>query len=354
MIHGLRSRRLLLCGVASTFIAAGTIVPFVAASANEVAESYKDQQVRFITMGSAGGGYDTYLRTILPYIERETGANLVPLNEPGAGGLNAMNRLIQAPADGFTLLLTGGEAAASAQLYGLQSVNYDLRELSWIARISGPSKVVLVAKDFRYGSFEEALKADHTFIWGGSGKTDGNSDYSAILSHALGFDSQIIVGYKGSGGINMAIEQGEVDARIVTSEAAARFVRSGKFKVILTLSRERSAEFPDAPTVYEVGGDLSPEKQRLLDWRANITALGRVIVAAPETPKAKVDFLRTTLEKVAKDPAYRAEAEKRGLSPSYMDGASLEKLAVETMSLLSPQELAQVKEIALQKYYGSR
>lgn len=342
------------------FLSASAALAVVAVSlsgatvaASDIADSYKDRQVRFLTMGSAGGGYDTYLRTIIPYIERKTGARLVPVNEPGAGGLNAMNRLLQAPADGYTIFLTGGEAAASSQLYGSQGVNYDLRELTWIAQVSGPPKIVMVADNFRYKSFEDALKAKHTFIWGGSGRTDGNSDYSAILAHALGFDSRIIVGYKGSGGINMAIEQGEIDARIITSEAAVRFTRAGKFRVILTLSRERAPEFPDVPTVYEVASP-SPEMARWLDWRANMTALGRVIVAAPGTPKARVDFLRTVMKEVLNDPEYIAEARKRGLNPDYMDGESLEKLVRETMDLLSPEELAEVKDVAMNKYYGGR
>src|SRR3546814_17698396 len=96
--------------------------------------------MRFITMGSVGGGYDTYMRTIIPYIEKKTGATMMPVNEPAAGGLSAMNRLLPAPADGHTILLTTGEGAAGAQLFGLQGVNYDLLKLAWLARVSGPTQ----------------------------------------------------------------------------------------------------------------------------------------------------------------------------------------------------------------------
>jgi tripartite-type tricarboxylate transporter receptor subunit TctC len=322
-------------------------------SAAGVADSYKDRQMRFITMGSVGGGYDTYMRTILGHVERKTQAKMLPVNEPAAGGIAAMNRLLAAPADGHTILLTTGEGAAGAQLFGLKAVNYDVRKLVWLARVSGPAKIVMVGPKFPHPTFAEALKAKHTFIWGGSGKTDGNSDYQSVLSHVLGFDSRIIHGYKGSRGMNLAIEQGELDARVITEEAAARFTRSGKFRVILTLSRDRAKVFPDVPTAYEVGKPAG-QMAKLLDWRANLTALGRVIVAAPGTPKAKVDFLRATLREVLNDPAYIAEAKKRKLSPGYMDGEALQKLVLTTMDSLSEQEFAEAKDIILNKYYKKR
>src|SRR5689334_12211721 len=80
---------------------------------------YQGKQVRFFTMGSPGGGYDTYTRTVAAFLEKKLGAKFVTSNEPAAGGMIAMNRTINAPPDGLTLLLTGGEGLVTAQLYGL-------------------------------------------------------------------------------------------------------------------------------------------------------------------------------------------------------------------------------------------
>ncbi len=67
-------------------------------------------------MGSPGGGYDTYMRALIPHIERRLGARLLPTNEPGAGGLITMNRTLNAPPDGLSILLIGGEMLVTAQL----------------------------------------------------------------------------------------------------------------------------------------------------------------------------------------------------------------------------------------------
>ena len=87
-------------------------------AADETAPAFfQGKQVRFYTMGSPGGGYDTYMRALVPHLEKKLGAKMLPTNEPGAGGLVAINRTINAPPDGLTILLVGGETLVTAQLY---------------------------------------------------------------------------------------------------------------------------------------------------------------------------------------------------------------------------------------------
>ncbi len=318
--------------------------------AAEPANPFKDKPMRFVTMGSVGGGYDAYMRTVLKFLEKKIGAKMLPVNENAAGGLVAMNRLLNSPADGTTILLTSGEGTALGQLLGNPGVRYDVRKLVWLARVSGPPKVVMVGKQLPNKSFAEVVKSDRVFIWGGTGKTDGNSDYQALLAHTLGFKTKIIHGYKGSRGMNLAIEQGEIDSRILTDESGARAARSGKIVALVTLSRERSTNFPNVPTVFELP-NLTPVQQKWLDWRAGITALGRVIVTTPGTPKARADYLRAALKEVLNDPEYIAVATKRKLSPGYLDGAVVQDMVMKAMSVLDDKELAELKYVVLKKYY---
>src|SRR5262245_25481334 len=170
---------------------------------------FAGKQVRFFTMGSPGGGYDTYLRTLIPPVERRLGAKLIPINESGAGGLVAMNRIVTAPADGLTILLIGGEALIAAQLYKLPGVNYDVRTLEWVARVSAEDKVVITAKGSPFGSVAELVRSGRPVVWGGTGKADGNSDFAAILAHATGMKAKIVLGYKGTPAINLSMESSE-------------------------------------------------------------------------------------------------------------------------------------------------
>jgi len=308
------------------------------------------EQMRFYTMGSVGGGYDAYMRTIITFLEKRLGAKLLPVNENAAGGLVAMNRLINSPPDGNTILLTSGEGTTLGQLLGNPGVHYDVRKLNWLARVSGPPKVILVGKKSQFKTFADMLKKDKTFIWGGTGKTDGNSDYQALLAHALGQKIKIIHGYKGSRGMNFAIAQGEIDGRIITDESGSRATRSGDLLAIATLARERSKKFPKVPTVFEAT-TLTPAQARWLDWRSDLTALGRVIVTTPGVPMAKVTALRAALKDVLTDPKFIATARKRRLTPSFLDGETLQKNVLKTMSTLNEKEIAELKHVVLKKYY---
>jgi tripartite-type tricarboxylate transporter receptor subunit TctC len=224
-------------------------------AADEQASAFvQGKQVRFYTMGGPGGGYDTYMRALVLHLERKLGARMLPTNEPGAGGLIAINRTLNAPPDGLTILLVGGETLVTAQLYEAPGVNYDVRKLAWLARVSSEAKVALLGPKSPYGSVLEMVRSDTPVTWAGSSKIDGNADFTAIMAHALGMKSKIITGYKGTGDMNLAIQRGEVDGRVVSEESAALYGASNGMRAVAVLARRRVEQFPEAPTLFEVAG----------------------------------------------------------------------------------------------------
>src|SRR5918993_2298231 len=136
----LRNWFLLFCAVVNAFL----LLQLPSRAAEDASAFFQGKHIRFYTMGSPGGGYDTYMRALAPHLERALGAKVIPTNETAAGGLVAMNRLINAPADGLTILLVGGETLVTAQLYETPGVNYDVRKLTWLARVSSEAKVALL------------------------------------------------------------------------------------------------------------------------------------------------------------------------------------------------------------------
>jgi tripartite-type tricarboxylate transporter receptor subunit TctC len=312
---------------------------------------YQGKQGRLFTMGSAGGGYDTYTRTVSAFLEKRIGVKLIPTNEPAAGGMIAMNRTMNATPDGLTLLLTGGEGLVTAQLDGLSGVNYDVRKQVFLARVSGEDKVAVAGPQSPYKSIGDLQTLDRQALWAGSGKADNNSDFSAIMCHAIGIRCKIILGYKGTGGMNMAIQRGEVDGRVISDEAAALYGPGSGMRILTVLARKRSDKFPDVPTVFEAV-KLQDRAARLLDWRANIAGLGRVILTTPGTPKERVDYLRTALSAVLRDPAFIGEMKKFNLAAGYLSAQDLEAAVEKAMTTLDANELAEMKDIALNRYYN--
>ena len=321
-----------------------------ATPADADAAFYQGKQGRLFTMGSPGGGYDTYTRTVSAFLEKRIGVKLIPTNETAAGGMIAMNRMINAPPDGLTVLLTGGEGLVTAQLYGLSGVNYDVRKQIFLARVSGEDKVAVVGPQSPYKSVADMQTLDRQALWAGSGKADNNTDFSAIMCFALGIKCKMILGYKGTGDMNMAIQRAEVDGRVISDEAAALYGPSSGMRILTVLARKRSEKFADVPTVFEAA-KLSAEAERLLDWRANIAGLGRVILTTPGTPKERVDYLRAALADVLRDPAFIAEMNKVNLAAAYLSADDVQASVEKAMTTLDAKGLAAMKDIALNRYY---
>jgi tripartite-type tricarboxylate transporter receptor subunit TctC len=122
-------------------------------------------------------------------------------------------------------------------------------------------------------------------------------------------------------------------------------------RILTVLARKRSDKFPDVPTVFEAV-KLQDRAARLLDWRANIAGLGRVILTTPGTPKERVDYLRTALSAVLRDPAFIGEMKKFNLAAGYLSAQDLEAAVEKAMTTLDANELAEMKDIALNRYYN--
>jgi tripartite-type tricarboxylate transporter receptor subunit TctC len=319
-------------------------------AAQEAAAFFQGKQVRFYTMGSPGGGYDTYMRALVPHLEKKLGAKVLPTNEPGAGGLIAVNRTLNAPADGLTILLVGGETLVTAQLYDAPGVNYDVRKLAWLARVSSEAKVALLGPKAPYNGVADMVKSDTPVTWAGSAKIDGNADFTAIMAYALGMKSKIITGYKGTGGMNLAIQRGEVDGRVVSEESAALYGSSNGMRVVAVLARHRLEQFPAAPTLFEAA-ELGRAAARLIDWRAGIAGLGRLMVVTPGTPPDRVELLQRTFADIIRDPGFIAEVKKLNLSANHAGADEVRATVEHAMTMLDKAELAEIRHIALERYY---
>lgn len=330
--------------------AAALIAAAPAARADDPAAFYQNKTVQFFTMGSPGGGYDAYTRAIGARLEQALGARVLPINEPAAGGLVAMNRLLAAKPDGTSLLLVGGEALALASLFGEPGVNYDLLGQTWLARVSAESKVVLSGPKAPFNTFADMIASPRPVIWVGSGKADGNTDFQALLAYATGMKAKMVIGYKGTGGMNLAMQNGEADARVVSDEAAALYGASSGMKVLATLARQRATQFPEAPTVFDAV-KLAPDAERLMAWRSGVASLGRVIALTPNAPADRAEFLRAKLREILNDPAFVGEMKKMSLSVGFASGADVGAMMKNAMTTLDAKSLAQLKEIVIDRYY---
>jgi tripartite-type tricarboxylate transporter receptor subunit TctC len=320
------------------------------AAAEDAAAFFKGKTLTFMTPGSPGGGYDTYMRSIIPYLEKKTGVTVVPVNDGGGGHRLVVNKTYAAKPDGLTLLLTDGEATLAGQLLDVPGTRYDLQKMNWIVRANGEKRIFLFTKKSPYKSIQEAKTVGKPFKVGAVGKTSAEGMAAALAAHALGLNIKMVIGYKGSREFVRAALQGEVDAISPSESSAKRFSKGGRLLPQLTLARERSELFPNVPTAFEAF-KVSKESAFWLDFNSAFSEVGRAIATSPNVPADRLAFLRKVFTEILTDKAFQAEMAKKRRPISYADHKTLEKAVSTVFGALNAERKKQVQHIILEKFY---
>jgi len=309
---------------------------------------YKGKSVKMIVGYGPGGGYDAYARMLAPHLGKALGATVVVENQPGAGGLTALNRIYAAPPDGLQMMIVNGTAASMAQLLGESAARYDLAKIGYLGIVSASPWIWLVNPNSPIQTPADAMKPSVKIRWSATGPIDGLSDGAAFTCEALKLTCQIIMGYSGTNEAAHAVGQGEMDALYVSDTSANNYVKIGENRAVASMGRVKSRFFPDKPTIFEAV-NLSPEQQWLFDFRANVDNLGRILVVPPGVPPARLAFLQAAVKTVLSDPQLIAEGEKTQRYIDYQDPETTRKMAIAVVGSLSDEQRKKIKAVVEQK-----
>jgi putative tricarboxylic transport membrane protein len=320
------------------------------AMAETAAEFYRGKVVKLVVGYGAGGGYDTYARMLAPHLEQRLEATVVVENRPGGGGMVAISQLAAGEGDGLTLVFANLEAAALGQLLDSPGIRFDVTNLPVIARVAGEPKVLLLSAQSPFRSLADLQAADRPIKWSAGSKTDGIADTIAVTSEALGLNSEIIIGYKGAKEAALAAIRGESDGLVASADSARSLAKNGDLLPVAVLDRARSPLMPEVPTIFEVT-ELNDAQAWWIDSRAQLTGLGRTLIAAPGTPAERVEFLRAAADAVLTDPAVLAEAESTKRPIDYLPHGRVEEMIARSVTAAGADDLARLREVVLKKYY---
>jgi tripartite-type tricarboxylate transporter receptor subunit TctC len=330
---------LMLCGLA---LLAGPVC------AQDAAAFYRGKTVRLMVGATPGGGFSGYATAIAPYLGRALGSTVVVEHLPGAGGLNALNRLYAAEPDGLAILIANGTLAALSQLVDPANARFDFARLGLLGIISAPPWLWVTGAGGTIATPAEALKAGK-IRWAAAGVLDGESTGAAFSCEGLRLPCQIIPGYPGSSEVMLALAKGEMDAAYLSEITARPFAASGQIRGVATMARQRARFFPELPTIFEAL-PLDPEQQRWIDLRADLAALGRVVAVPPNLPGDRLAFLREALRTVLTDPKLVAELAGTPYYLDYRDAETARRATSGVLDGITAAERPRLAEIVLRKY----
>jgi tripartite-type tricarboxylate transporter receptor subunit TctC len=262
--------------------------------------------VTYIVATDPGGGYDTYGRLIARYMQKHLpGSRFVVRNVPGAGHIVGANTINASRPDGLTIGMFNTGLIYN-QLLNLEGVQFDLAQMSWIGKASNELRVMVVATNSPYTSFEEMLAATEPVKFAASGV--GSAAYldTRILDTAFpDLDIETIAGFAGAEG-ELSMMRGEVVAQVGIGSSYEQFISNGNGFIALAMSHLAAEEYPGVPLAQDFV--TSDEGRNLLSLLEALSDLGRLTVGPPGIPADVLAVLREAHEAAIADPDLLSEA----------------------------------------------
>jgi len=279
--------------------------------------AYPDRPVKLLVPYAAGGPTDYLARTFAERLGKVLGQTIVVENKPGGNSIVAVNTMLQARPDGYTLVFAGlATLVLNPYLYKSLSYNAD-EDLAPVGVVSTMPLVMLVNKDLPANNVEEfvqyAKKNPGKVTFGTPG--NGNPLHLAPLIFAK--DSNIemrSIPYNGTAPALVALLSGQIDTVFDVVQSALPHIQAGKLKPLAVTTASRNPALPNVPTLAESGFPGYDAKA----WFA---------LAAPgKTPPEVLDTLNKATQTVVSDPTFAPSLEKLGLMPQpAMDFAQIRK-----------------------------
>ena len=316
------------------------------ATAETVAEFYKDKQVKIIIGNAAGGDYDLGGRLLARYLGAHIPGNptVVVQNMPGASTIAATNYLYnKAPKDG-TVIGSFSRNIASQAAIGKASIEADPRKFNWIGGSSLPGRVCMVSSKSQVKTADDLFTKE--LIVAGSGPGSSLSIVPIALNNVLGTKFKVVEGYQGSAAAMLALERGEVEGICHThgvfQSHHSELVKEGQLKILVHVEDTEFEQDPSVPSIYKF--TKTDKQKQMLRFLFSSTEFGRPYVAPPGVPADRVAALRKAFADTLKDPALIEEARKTSVDMRYRPPEVLEKL-VQALYATSPETIKELGKI---------
>lgn len=297
----------------------------------QAADFYKGKTISIYVGSGAGGGFDTYARAVGRHLAKHIPGNpsIKVQNRPGAGGRGNANLLYNSDPQDGTAIGAIGPWLALEPLWGQAGVKFDPPKFKWLISLGREVSTCVFFNKSGVTS-ADALKKRDKVVMGASGPTSAMASDAHILSHALGFKLNLIVGFKGSRRAFMAAERGELDGNcgLWYSSLQSRYmgpVREGKANVTMQMGLRPHPKLKDVPFLYDVA-KISPDDKKAMDIVFTQMELARPYVLGPKVPDDRVATLRKAFTDMSKDPEFLATAKKLKLEINIVPGDEIQKL----------------------------
>ncbi|MBK6614017.1 tripartite tricarboxylate transporter substrate binding protein [Ottowia sp.] len=250
--------------------------------------AFSDKPVKLIVPAPAGGTADVFARIIGEQLAKEIQQPVVVDNKPGAGGAIAIKYMLSQPADGASLVVAASNVLTEVP-HVLKGGFDPLKDVKPAAEMARSLMLFIAAPRFPAKDAKEAIayvKAHPGTVSVASYSQGTSSQYAgAILNKKAGIDMQHVP-FPGSSAALAQVMGNQIPLMFDGSVTAKPMIAAGKVRLLGVASKTRMPEYPNVPTMAEIG---YPELN-FSNWMG--------VIASAKTPRPLLEKIHAALEKV--------------------------------------------------------
>jgi len=240
--------------VCSAFALAAVVASSLSAAAQSAA-NYPNRPVRIFVPYGPGGVGDLTMRLLAQKLSELTKSQFVIENRPGAGGSISAKAVLESPADGHALAVTGNGQAISMTLF--KSRTYDvLKDFTQVSVVGQFEMLLAVKNDAPYKTLkdiEQAARKNPGKLNLGAVNPGSTQNLSAhLLKQITGIDAAIVP-YRTTPDLVTAILRGDIDLGFDFYAGFQGAISDNKLRIIATSGEERNPLLKNVPTAKESG-----------------------------------------------------------------------------------------------------
>lgn len=227
---------------------------------SSAAEKYPHETVTLITHSSPGGGSDVFLRQLSNYIGPALGVNVVVENVRGGSGAKAMAHLAQSPADGSIFYATTPTFIYTSLL---SDPEYKYSDLEPLLNMFIDPQVIYTASKSPYKTLDDVIKkaSEGRGQWGAANPASLERQALEQLKSAAEVNAAIVT-HEGGGDLMINVMNETLQIGVGEVQELLSQLEAGQVRLLATFSGQRLENFPEIPTVKELGYEVVVQKFR--------------------------------------------------------------------------------------------
>jgi tripartite-type tricarboxylate transporter receptor subunit TctC len=271
------------------------------------AQAYPARPIRWVVPFPPGGSTDFVARLLGQWLSERLGQSVVIENRGGAGGNIGVQAVVNAPPDGYTMLLVPTGATINATLYESLPYNF-IRDIAPVSGLVLSPNVMIVNPAFPARTIAEFI----AYAKANPGKLNMASPGTGTAVHMAGELFKIMAGvnlthvpYRGGTPATADLISGQVQMMIDVLVGAIQHIRAGSTRALAVTTKARADVLPDVPTIAETVPGFESS-----------TWFGVGVPAG--TPQAIVERLNREINAGLSDPQIKAKLAELGTAPMIL------------------------------------